>query len=101
MLNALHVLLDAAPQGIVVPNPPPVEPPGFGQLNTILSWIKNIALISAAAAFFAGLIVFAAGRLVDHRRAGSTGAMMIISSLGVALLFGVGPQLLSAMASGG
>ena len=97
--DVVPMLADLAP-AVAVPDPAPAAPPGFDQLVTILSWIKNLALISAAAAFFGGLIVFAGGRILDHRRAGSTGAMMILSSLGAALLFGIGTLLLNAMASG-
>lgn len=98
--TALHILVDFAPAAVPLPNPAPVAPAGIEKLNEILSNIKFIALMSAVAGFFAGLIVFSVGRVVDHRRAGSTGSMMIISSLGVALLFGLGPQLIQSFAAG-
>ena len=102
--SALHLLLDLPPQHVPLqvplPNPAPVAPAGVEKLNGILANIKFIALMAAVAGFFAGLIVFSVGRLVDHRRAGSTGSMMIISSLGVALLFGLGPQLIQSFATG-
>ena len=96
--STVHVVADLFPQAI--PNPAPVAPPGADKLNQILSWIKWLALIGAVAAFFGGLIVFGAGRLVDNRRYGSTGAMMIISSMAVALLFALGPQLIQSFATG-
>jgi hypothetical protein len=104
LLAATHELVQHLDTGfgtaIAVPNPAPVPPPGSEKLNTILSYIKWLALIGAVAGFFAGLIVFAAGRIVDHRRAGTYGSMMILSSMGVALLFGLGPQLIQSFASG-
>ena len=103
--TALHLLIDLVPQHVPqqappLPNPAPVAPAGVEKLNGILANIKFIALMAAVAGFFAGLIVFSVGRIVDHRRAGSTGSMMIISSLGVALLFGLGPQLIQSFATG-
>lgn len=101
-VSALHVVADVVTQAplAAVPNPAPAAPPGSERLEEILSWVKWLALISAVAGFFAGLVVFAAGRMVDHRRAGSTGAMMVISSLAVGLLFGIGPEIITSMAGG-
>ena len=95
-----HQLLAALPaQG--VPNPAPENPPGFEKLTQILGYLKWIALAACGAAFLGGVIAFTAGRLVDNRRYGNTGALMMIAAFGGALLFGIGPQILNSFAGTG
>lgn len=85
---------------VQVPNPGPVAPPGSEKLTQILSYLKWGALAACAAAFLGGVIAFTAGRVIDNRHYGRTGAMMMIASVGGAMLFGVGPALLNGFAGG-
>lgn len=83
-----------------VPNPGPAAPPGAEKLTQILSFLKWLALGACAVGFMGGLIAFTAGRVVDNRRSGNTGALMMIAAVGGALLFGIGPAVLNGFASG-
>jgi hypothetical protein len=83
-----------------VPNPGPAAPPGSDKLTQILSYLKWGALAACAAAFLGGVIAFTAGRVIDNRHYGKTGAMMMISAVGGAMLFGVGPAILNGFAGG-
>ena len=94
---AVHVALVLPAQ---VPNPGPTAPPGSEKLTQILSYLKWIALGSCAVAFMGGIIAFTAGRVVDNRRYGNTGALMMLAAVGGALLFGVGPAVLNGFAAG-
>ena len=94
-----HQLLAALPAQ--VPNPGPVAPPGSEKLTQILSYLKWIALGACAVAFMGGIIAFTAGRVVDNRRYGNTGALMMLAAVGGAILFGVGPTVLNSFAGTG
>lgn len=94
----LTLLLNLAAQ---IPNPPPEPPPGVDQLLNIVSYVKWGAGAAIITAFFGGLIVFTAGRLIDNHRFGNVGAIMMVVSLGGALLYGIGYLMISAFASGG
>lgn len=81
-----------------VPNVGPIAPPGAGAMNNILGYLKWMALAGCAVAFMGGLIAFTAGRVIDNRRYGNTGSLMMLASIGGALLFGIGPQILNTFA---
>jgi hypothetical protein len=83
-----------------VPNPAPAAPPGSEKLNQILSYLKWLALAACAVGFLGGVIAFTAGRVVDNRRAGNSGALMMIAAVGGAILFGIGPAILNGFAGG-
>lgn len=84
----------------VVPNPPPGAPPGSDKILTIIGYVKWAASAALITGFFAGVVVFAGGRAVDHHRAGRVGSMMIIASLFGALLYGIGYTMISTFAGG-
>lgn len=88
------------PGQVTIPNPPPAAPtPEINtKLTQIIGFAKYAALISAGITFFVGLAVFGAGRVLDHRRAGSTGGLMMASSVLIAILFAGGPEVIQALA---
>lgn len=88
--------------GGAIPNPPPTPLPGnaAGAVQKIVGYIKWVAGLGLAALFFAGLVAFSAGRVIDHRHYGRVGTMMMICSLGGALLYASGYSLISTFASG-
>lgn len=105
-----HLLLAGLPAqgggGGGQPGPPPVlkgpaAPPGFQQILQIGGYLQWGALIACAVAFMAGVIAFTAGRVIDNRHYGKTGAMMMISSIGGALLFAIGPQFITTFSGTG
>lgn len=107
LLAALHHLaatgvtgLIPHPGQVVIPNPPPAAPtPQINdKLTQIIGFAKYAALISAGITFFIGLAVFGAGRVLDHRRAGSTGGLMMASAVMIAILFAGGPEVIQALA---
>jgi hypothetical protein len=63
-------------------------------LVNIIAYLKWGALAAIVAAFFGGLIAFTAGRLIDNRRAGNVGALMIIAAFGGGILYGIGYLLI-------
>lgn len=83
-----------------VPNPGPTAPPGSEKLTQILGYLKWLALGACAVGFLGGVIAFTAGRVVDNRRAGNSGALMMIAAVGGAILFGIGPAILNGFAGG-
>lgn len=97
--TSLVVLLDPGLAG-QIPNPSPTAPPGSEKILEIIGYIKWGAGLALVAGFFAGVLVFAGGRWVDHHRAGRIGTVMILASLAGALLYGVGWTMLSSFASG-
>ena len=88
------------PGQVAIPNPPPRPRPrrSTTKLTQIIGFAKYAALISAGITFFVGLAVFGAGRVLDHRRAGSTGGLMMASSVLIAILFAGGPEVIQALA---
>lgn len=89
-----HGVLPA--QGI--PNPAPVAPPGSEKIVQVVGYIKWAAGLALFAGFFAGVLVFAGGRWVDHHRAGRIGSTMIIASLFGGLLYGIGYTMITTFA---
>ena len=90
-------------QGVIT-NLPVTPPQGTGtvqKLDGLVSNVKWLALLSCAAAFFVGLIVFTVGRVADHRRGSTVGTLMILASMGAGLLFGIGPGLIASLAGTG
>lgn len=81
-----------------LPNPGPKPPPGSAQIEEIAAYVKWGAGLALVVAFFAGLIVWSAGRLVDHRGAGRSGVVMMLCAIGGGLLYGIGYQVISSFA---
>lgn len=104
LLLIVHDLLSSGPVHAVVllptqggvPNPAPAAPPGSEKLTQILGYLKWMALGACAVAFMGGLIAFTAGRVIDNRRYGNTGSLMMLAAVGGALLFGIGPAVLGS-----
>jgi lipopolysaccharide export LptBFGC system permease protein LptF len=86
---------------VTVPNPAPKPIPGSGSVLDIIAYIKWGALAGIVACFFAGLIAFTAGRIVDNRRAGNVGALMMIAALGGAILYAIGYFLIRSFTHSG
>lgn len=82
------------------PLPPIEEPPGAGDIKLILGWVRWIAGIAILIGFFAGLALFAGGRIADHQRFGRMGTMTMMASIGSAFLYAIGYSLLSSFAGG-
>jgi hypothetical protein len=99
-----HQTLSLLPAELVpaqsIPNPPPVAPPGAEKITQVVGYIKWGAGLALLAGFFAGVLVFAGGRWIDHHRAGRVGSTMIIASLFGGLLYGIGYTMITSFASG-
>lgn len=106
MLTALSPTLTELSQQISavlaqgIPNPGPAVPPGADKIMKIVGYLKWGAGLALIAGFFAGVLVFAGGRWVDHHRAGRVGSVMILASLFGALLYGIGYTMISSFAGG-
>jgi hypothetical protein len=97
-----HQVLDLA--GAVVAqlpdNPNPQAPPGAEKVTMILGYVKWGAGAAIVAGFFAGLILFAGGRIADHHRFGRMGTITMFASVGSAFLYAIGYSMLSTFAGG-
>jgi hypothetical protein len=83
-----------------LPNPAAKAPPGgAAKASLIISFIKWGAGISLVAAFFAGIIAFAAGRITNHHGAGVRGVQLMLAALGGAVLYALAYPLLNAMSA--
>ena len=81
-----------------IPNPGPVAPPGAPAIEQVVSYVQWIAGVSILGLFFGGIVAATAGRLWDHHGSGRLGARMIVGSLALAVLFGLGYTLVSQFA---
>ena len=61
-----------------------------------LRWIAGVCILGL---FFGGIVAATAGRLWDHHGSGRLGARLIVGSLALALLFGLGYTLVSQFAA--
>lgn len=95
MIEHLDVVASLLQQ---IPNPPPSEPPGATQIVGVVSNIKWAAGIALLVGFFAGLVVWAGGRWIDHHRAGRIGLIMMLCAVGGGLLYGIGWQVINHFA---
>ncbi|GAA1831883.1 hypothetical protein GCM10009772_06930 [Pseudonocardia alni subsp. carboxydivorans] len=82
-----------------IPNPGPQAPPGAGAIEDVVSYLRWIAGICILGLFFGGIVAATAGRLWDHHGSGRLGARMIVGSLALAVLFGLGYTLVSQFAA--
>ena len=76
----------------------PRTPPGFQAIEQIVGYVQWIAGVSIVGLFFGGIVAASAGRLWDHHGSGRLGARMIVGSLALAVLFGLGYTLISQFA---
>ncbi|ANY07705.1 hypothetical protein [Pseudonocardia sp. HH130630-07] len=76
----------------------PAAPPGFEAIQQVVGYLQWIAGASIVGLFFGGIVAATAGRLWDHHGSGRLGARMIIGSLALAVLFGLGYTLISQFA---
>lgn len=97
LLDTASHVVDALVQ---VPDIDPKAPPGAAKIKGIVAYIKWGAGIALLVAFFAGLIVWAGGRWVDHHRAGKIGVIMMLCALGGAILYAIGYSLINSFAGG-
>lgn len=83
-----------------MPDPPPERPtlPGFDRVEELVSNIRWIGSLSLIAIFFIGIIVWSAGRGVDHHRAGRIGTVMMLVGVLGGLAWSLGPALIRYMA---
>lgn len=87
------------PPNCSIPVPPPVQPdehklPGFQRIVDLIGNIRWIAAASLVLIFFVGIIVWSAGRGVDHHRAGRVGTIMMLVGVLGALVWSLGPSLI-------
>lgn len=82
-----------------IPNPGPQAPPGADAIEAVVSYVRWIAGVSILGLFFGGIVAATAGRLWDHHGSGRLGARMIVGSLALAVLFGLGYTLVSQFAA--
>jgi hypothetical protein len=83
----------------VIPDVPPSAPPGSERVLGLVGNAKWGAGIALLIGFFIGLIVWAGGRWVDHHRAGKVGLVMMLCSIGGALLYGLGWTIINGFAA--
>jgi MFS family permease len=76
----------------------PQAPPGFEAIQQIVGYVQWIAGASIVGLFFGGIIAATAGRLWDHHGSGRLGVRMIVGSLALSVLFGLGYTLISQFA---
>ncbi|MGW4527897.1 hypothetical protein [Amycolatopsis sp. NPDC004378] len=81
-----------------IPNPGPSAPPGANEILGVVGNVKWAAGIALLVGFFAGLVVWAGGRWIDHHRAGRIGLIMMLCAIGGGLLYGIGWQLINHFA---
>ncbi|OLM08437.1 hypothetical protein [Pseudonocardia sp. Ae505_Ps2] len=81
-----------------IPNPPPQAPPGAAAIENVVSYVRWVAGIAVLGLFFGGIVAATAGRMWDHHGSGRLGARMIVGSLALAVLFGLGYTLISQFA---
>jgi hypothetical protein len=100
MLAAHITETAAAVVGGLPPLPEPAAPPGSELITQVVGYIRWIAGIAILIGFFAGLALFAGGRIADHHRFGRMGTITMMAAFGSAFLYAIGYALLSAFASG-
>lgn len=81
----------------LIPTIPDAQVPGFAKILTVLGFMKSLVGASLIACFLGGLIAFTVGRVIDHHRTGRVGLIFIMASLGGALLYAIGPDLLNTL----
>lgn len=101
MLAAQVIETAAAVVAGLPPLPGAEAPPGSELINQVVGYIRWIAGIAILVGFFAGLALFAGGRIADHHRFGRMGTITMMASMGSAFLYAIGYSLLTAFASGG
>ncbi|OLL70507.1 hypothetical protein Ae168Ps1_6254c [Pseudonocardia sp. Ae168_Ps1] len=83
-----------------IPNPGPKVPPGAQAIQDVVGYLIWVAGICVLGLFFGGIVASTAGRMWDHHGSGRTDARMIVSSLALAVLFGLGYTLVTQFAGG-
>jgi MFS family permease len=76
----------------------PAAPPGFEAIQQVVGYVQWIAGAGIIGLFFGGIVTATAGRLWDHHGSGRLGARMIVGSLALAVLFGLGHTLITEFA---
>lgn len=101
-LTAVPAELLHAPESVLAlpGNPPPQAPPGAQNIENVLGYIKWGAGAAIVAGFFAGVALFAGGRIADHHRFGRMGAITMFASVGAAFLYAIGYSVLTTFAAG-
>ncbi|GJF01680.1 hypothetical protein [Pseudonocardia sp. D17] len=93
--HTLHALRVLPAQ---IPNPGATAPPGADKITQVIGYVKWGAGAAIVLGFFAGVAMFAGGRIADHHRFGRMGAITIFASVGSAFLYAIGYVLLSTIA---
>lgn len=109
-MSVLTIVLTAVPVELVhtagtlltgLPNNPnPQAPPGAQNIENVLGYLKWAAGAAIVAGFFAGVALFAGGRIADHHRFGRMGAITMFASVGAAFLYAIGYSVLTTFAAG-
>ncbi|SFO40532.1 hypothetical protein SAMN05216207_105220 [Pseudonocardia ammonioxydans] len=96
-----HLLFEVQSWSVqTIPNPGSEAPPGSEAIERVVGYLRWIAGVSVLGLFFGGIVAATAGRLWDHHGSGRLGARLIVGSLALALLFGLGYTLVSQFAGG-
>lgn len=100
LLHHLHDALSVLPTQDPSPfdEVAPTAPPGFEAIQQVVGYLQWIAGASIVGLFFGGIVAATAGRMWDHHGSGRLGARMIVGSLALAVLFGLGYTLISQFA---
>jgi MFS family permease len=102
-MSLAHLIQDAV-TAFPVQDPGPFDeiapqaPPGFQAIQQVVGYVQWIAGASIIGLFFGGIIAATAGRLWDHHGSGRLGVRMIVGSLALSVLFGLGYALISQFA---
>ena len=103
-----HLALHRLVASVLEQAPPPgmpgdtgaAPPPGLsGKFTALLAGVKWIALAAIVLTFFAGIAVFTAGRVADHRHGAASGTRLMIAAAAGAVLYAIGYGVITGMAS--
>ncbi len=95
----VHALPDQPPPTGVPGDTGATAPPGIGnKFATLLGDVKWVALAAIILTFFAGIAVFTAGRVADHRHGAANGTKLMIASAAGAVLYAIGYGVITGLA---
>lgn len=95
----IHVLLLTSDVLAVVPNPTAAEPPGFGGINTILTWIKWACYIACLVGLLGAAGAWALDRFGNGRGGGGDHVQGIVKSILAAIVVGAAGLLINTVAT--
>ena len=100
LLSVHSALTTVALPHLAIPNGPSQAPPGVGgKVGALVGYVKFGVEAAIFIGFLVGVGLFAAGKIFHHSPSATQGPKVILSSLGAAVLFAVGYNLLVGLSS--